>query len=68
MGGSNIVIEHEERCGDDRADDCPICRGVMSQEIVAQIEQAALKPGPTMTYDEAMAWLADIEAGSSHLD
>lgn len=57
-GGSGIVIEHEERCDDDGADEpCPICRGEVSDEFLAWVEQAASQPGQAMTADEFTAWL-----------
>lgn len=63
------MIEHEERCGDGHDDDCPICRGEMSDEFVAMIEQtAAAEPGPSMTAEEFIARLRDIDARSPHPD
>lgn len=39
---------------------CPICRGDVSDEFLAMIEQAAAEPGKVMTFDEAIAWLRDL--------
>ena len=62
-----IVIEHEGRCGDGREDDCPICRGEMSDEFVAMIQQAAAaEPGPSMSAEEFLAWLDGLDVGSPH--
>lgn len=62
-----IVVEREERCGDGHDDDCPICRGEMSDEFVAMIELAgAAEPGPSMTAEQFKAWLDGLDAGSTH--
>ena len=53
--------EHGERCGGDGTDEpCPICRGEVSDEFIAMIEQAAAQPGQVMTFDEAKAWLRSL--------
>ena len=68
-GGSGIVIEHDGRCDEDGNDDCPICRGEMSDEFVAMIQQAAAaQPGRTRTGEEFLTWLRDIDARSPHPD
>lgn len=59
-GGSRIVIEQEERRGHGGGEDCPICRGKVSCEFVAMIEQATSEPGKVMTFDETMAWLRSL--------
>ena len=57
--GSEIMGEHDRRCGDDGAHEpCPICRGEeLDPNFLARIEQAAAQPGRTMNFDEAMEWL-----------
>ena len=59
-GGSGIVIEHERRCDDGTDDLCPICRGEVSDEFVAMVEEAAAQPGQVMTFDEAITWLRSL--------
>jgi hypothetical protein len=61
-GGSGIVIEHGEWCGDDGTDEpCPICRGEeLDPDFVAMIEQAAVQPGKAMTFDEAIELLRTL--------
>lgn len=64
-----IMIEHEERCedvgGDDGMDEpCPICRGDVSDEFLAWVEQAASQPGKTMTPEEFSVWLDSLGTGS----
>lgn len=45
-------------CGDDGTDEpCPICRGEMSDEFLAWVEQAAAQPGRAMTAEEAIEWI-----------
>ena len=45
-------------CGDDHGDgSCPICRGEVSDEFTATIEQAAAQPGRAMRIDQFEAWL-----------
>lgn len=40
----------------------------MSDEFVAMIQQAAAQPGPSMTAEEFIARLRDIDARSPHPD
>ena len=47
----------EDECDDHS---CPICRGEVSDEFIAMIEQAAAQPGQVMTFDEAKAWLRSL--------
>ena len=55
----------ENGCGDDHRDgSCPICRGDVSDEFIARIEQAASQPGRSMTFDEFKAWLDGLDTGS----
>ena len=58
----------EDGCGDDHGDgECPICRGDVSDEFIARIEQAASQPGQIMTFDEFKAWLDGLDTGSPPL-
>ena len=51
----------KDGCGDDHGDcSCPICRGEVSDELVAMIEKAAAQPGRAMTIDQFEAWLDDL--------
>ena len=61
-GGSGIVDQHEERCGDDGMDEpCPICRGdPLDPDFIDMVEQAAAQPGRVMTFDEAIEWLRTL--------
>ena len=62
-----IVVEREERCGNGHDDNCPICRGEMSDEFVAMIQQAAAaESGPSMSAEEFLAWLDGLDVGSPH--
>lgn len=55
----------EDSCGDDHsAGSCSICRGDVSAEFIARIEQAAAQPGRVMSIDEFGFWLRDIDTGS----
>ena len=47
-------------CGGDGDRPCPICRGEVSDEFIAMVEQAVAQPGQVMTFDEAIAWLRDL--------
>jgi hypothetical protein len=56
--------EHGGRCSEDGSGDCPICRGEVSDEFIARIEQAASQPRRSMTFDEFKAWLDGLDTGS----
>lgn len=52
--------QHEGRCEDGTDAQCPICRGDVSDEFFAMIEQAAAQPGRVMTGEEAIEWLRTL--------
>lgn len=53
----HIVSEHEERAEGEHSGDCPICRGDVSSEFIAMVEDAAAQAGRAMTAEEAKEWL-----------
>lgn len=55
-----MSIAFEDQCGDAGGHTCPICRGDVSGEFIAMVEQAAAQPGQVMTFDETMEWLRNL--------